>query len=485
MSYFSNHITLRNEQHFIGTDGCTTRWDCHLQGEMIGRVEWSSQRSPWEKPYEAEVFYHDGYGRDARMKHVDWFDSLFAAKNSLLQPGLAYISFISEQAEKSRIPVAFLPAADMEFYPTPPEVAGRLFAGIDWKKVNTILEPSAGKGDLLDLAVNMRKGAFRHMGSYFSLRDSDLDIDCVEIDENLRSILIGKGWRVVHDDFLTYQTRKRYDLVLMNPPFSNGELHLLHALELLENGGQIACVLNAETIRNPFTKSRKALLKSLSRLGASIRYFNNGFAHAQRKADVDVAIINVTIPEAKVDTSIWDGLKLAQEQAAQEAGEEKELAPASAVDRLIREYDLLCAAGIELMKKYSGVSKYIKNGKDEYSHPIIELKVSGHDAGMVCGSREINMFLTAARSRYWHELFDLPELKERMTSAMKDEYGNTVSEMRKYEFSEFNVRQVIAKIMGQLNEGVEVAIIKCFDKLSNEHAYHRSRDWQPKGQGYS
>ena len=35
------------------------------------------------------------------------------------------------------------------FYPTPPEVADKLLAGIDWDKTESVLEPSAGKGNLV------------------------------------------------------------------------------------------------------------------------------------------------------------------------------------------------------------------------------------------------------------------------------------------------------------------------------------------------
>lgn len=49
----------------------------------------------------------------------------------------------------------------------------------------------------------------------------------------------------------------------MNPPFSNGEQHLLKALELQKSGGHIICLLNAETLNNPFTLARKELLRVL------------------------------------------------------------------------------------------------------------------------------------------------------------------------------------------------------------------------------
>ena len=39
----------------------------------------------------------------------------------------------------------------------------------------------------------------------------------------------------------------------MNPPFSEGDKHLLKAINIMKNGGQIVCILNAETIKNPYS----------------------------------------------------------------------------------------------------------------------------------------------------------------------------------------------------------------------------------------
>ena len=113
----------------------------------------------------------------------------------------------------------------MEFYPTPKTLLDQIFEGADWKKIETVLEPSAGKGDIVE---------------YIHQQDSEIDIDCIEIEENLQHILTGKGYRLVWDNFLTYQTAKRYDLIVMNPPFSNGDEHLLKALKMQKDGGMIS-----------------------------------------------------------------------------------------------------------------------------------------------------------------------------------------------------------------------------------------------------
>lgn len=41
-------------------------------------------------------------------------------------------------------------AARDGFYPTPPYVADKLLDGVDWDMISNVLEPSAGKGNIVD-----------------------------------------------------------------------------------------------------------------------------------------------------------------------------------------------------------------------------------------------------------------------------------------------------------------------------------------------
>ena len=57
---------------------------------------------------------------------------------------------------------------------------------------------------------------------------------------------------------------------------------------------------------------------------------------------------------------------------------------------------------------------------------------------------------------------------------MQKQYSELIDDMRDYEFSKFNIQQVIERIMSQLATGVEGAILKCFAKLSDEHSYNEN-----------
>ena len=190
----------------------------------------------------------------------------------------------------SGLAMEFLPALEYSkknFFPTPQSLSMKMLQGIDFATVGSILEPSAGKGDLVKAAIEKLDFA-RH--NY--LHDTrDYDIDCIELDPDLRAILKDRGCRVVHDDFLTFETFKQYSLILMNPPFDRGAEHLLKALRMQKNGGAVVCLLNAETIKNHCTMARKELAALLNQHNADITYIENAFMSSSRQSNVEIALV--------------------------------------------------------------------------------------------------------------------------------------------------------------------------------------------------
>jgi type I restriction-modification system DNA methylase subunit len=162
------------------------------------------------------------------------------------------------------------------FYPTPRSLINKMIKGIYFNTIKTILEPSAGAGHILELLENEKK-YYKH-----------LNIDCIEINPELQLILKGKNYRLVHDDFLTYNSMKKYDIIIMNPPFLDGDKHILKALQMQEDGGTIVCILNAETLKNPFSNTRKDLVRKLKEHNAEIEYIENAFVDADRKTGVEI-----------------------------------------------------------------------------------------------------------------------------------------------------------------------------------------------------
>lgn len=356
--------------------------------------------------------------------------------------------------------------ARKNFYPTPPAVADKLMQGIDWNFTQSVLEPSAGKGDLARVAANKMYNARRGFPVYDEHSKLEAleqaDIDCVEIDSFLRSQLENTGFRVVHDDFLTFETQKRYDLILMNPPFDRGAEHLLHALELIEHGGTIRCILNAETIRNPCTPARQRLLKALE-TDSSIEYVSGAFADAERPSGVEIAIVHKTVARKKPDSTIMEDMRKAPTYKTQETPQEyAEIVRYNQIEEWVNRYNYEVACGIRLIEEYEAMIPHILDRpSDKYASPILELKLhaGGHDH-----DARINAYIRQTRRKYWSMIFQQESITQRLTSNLINELHDSVNALMDYDFSVYNILTLVIKMNGKVINGVEDTIVQLFDE---------------------
>lgn len=360
--------------------------------------------------------------------------------------------------------------AQETFYPTPQELAYKLLEGIDWHFVQSILEPNAGKGDLA-MSVVQKLRSWR--GHYY--RDdkeavSSCDIDCIEIDPTLRNALEGQGFRVVHDDFLTFETQKRYHLIIMNPPFDQGAEHLLKALEISERGGMVRCLLNAETLRNPYSEARKQLVKKLAGYGAKIEFRQNAFARAERRTDVEIAIVSVDIPAVKVDSTIMDDMRKAPTYKVQEIPPRfAEIVKYNALDEWVNRYNYEIACGIRLIEEYEAMRRCMPE-ETELEGSFLTLGVHVH------GEREhaasINEYIRQVRGKYWRAIFQQPTFTSKLTYNLLQELHDNVRQLMDYDFSAYNILTLLAKMNQKVVGGIEQTILKLFDDWTAK--YHWS-----------
>lgn len=394
---------------------------------------------------------------DSAADYVRSCPTLYAAKWAIYKEWQAKRKSYQAKAE-------YLPASDnTEFYPTPSKLAGQMIALVDWIKIRSILEPSAGKGDLLGYAKNGTLRSKRY--------ERGFDADCIEKDQNLRYVLTGKGFRVVHDDFLTYNTRKRYDLILMNPPFSDGDKHLLKALQMQENGGQIVCLVNAETIRNPYTNTRQLLSQKLAEFGAKIIFVKDAFKRAERRSDVEVAIVYVNIPAKTFDSEFFDRLHKARNDTDVDAEQPTAMVGGGLVSQLISQYQIEVDATLSLFREFNAMRPYIERGSTADTHYTVQIAIGGHVKDYI-GNAEVNDYMRRVRGKYWNKLFQMPQLTDRFTSSILQEYRGSVDKMADYDFSDFNIQQIVSELNASLTSGVHAAINGLFDRMSSQHTWY-------------
>lgn len=109
-----------------------------------------------------------------------------------------------------------------QFYPTPEHIAERVVELAEIAPGMSVLEPSAGNGDIAALVPG---------------------IECIEISQFRCDVLRSRGLNVTQGDFL--QISWQWDRIVMNPPFSEGrwKAHAKHAYDCLAPGGRMVAVL--------------------------------------------------------------------------------------------------------------------------------------------------------------------------------------------------------------------------------------------------
>ena len=340
-----------------------------------------------------------------------------------------------------------------DFYPTPQDLADRMIEALTLDHADAILEPSAGRGDLAD---RIREKLPYHRQS--------TSIDVIELDDELRHVLDGKGYHPIGHDFLTFKTFRQYDAIIMNPPFSDGDKHLIKALDLVADGGQIACLLNAETIRNPFTRSRQNLVEALDSHGATIEYLTGAFDTADRKTSVEVALVVVKVERKKTST-ILENLVRADELQEKSSGPQTDIVEGDFVRGAVRRYEIEVSAGLKLIDEYNALSPLLSTDfNTEYPRPILELRINGESRGSMR-----NTLVSNIRMKYWKEMFQSREFSRMFTSKTQREYERQVGALVDYEFTVANIKQMQLELSQSMLGTLDDAIMALFDGFTNQY----------------
>ncbi len=212
---------------------------------------------------------------------------------------------------------------DFQFYPTGAHTAARMWAKFK-RPIGIVCDPSAGQGHLLRHAREGFEGLSEdelpwmaavpdeelNMGRYrlrvrerarFKFEDAAKKFLAVEIDPQHHAGLREEGATILGYNFMDIESLATVDQVIMNPPFADGAKHVLHAWETVHDA-EIVAIINAETIRNPYSQERQRLVALIEKHG-SVEYLQDQFTdNVDRKTDVEVALVYL----AKVSESILD-----------------------------------------------------------------------------------------------------------------------------------------------------------------------------------
>jgi len=301
-----------------------------------------------------------------------------------------------------------------------------------------LLEPSAGRADLID-----------------DYKSNYENVDCIELDLDNASILRGKNYNVIDHDFLNFTTPKHYDAILVNPPFFNGVLHLLHAWDNILKEGQLVGIINAQSIKNPNSVHKKRLVKLLENTDHTCEFITSAFMHedVQRITNVEIALISMTKKrDIRQDYAFLADLTrddIPQTQNSQEkpAHLQQEIAiPQSVISRAVTVYNAACRA----IRREIDLFTELRSTSNHYSS-LLEKSITQHkeqdptspsysyyndrfDEGL-----NYNQRIDTLKARAWSTVLKQTKIGKNLSSAVLQDLTSRFEEVKSLAFTEHNI----------------------------------------------
>jgi len=329
-----------------------------------------------------------------------------------------------------------------EFFPTPSNIIERMCEGIELQN-KVILEPSAGSGAIVDY-----------------LQDLGATVICCENDNRLKLIVKSKCKHIA-DDFLTVTSEQisHINYIIMNPPFSNGSAHILHAYNIAPKGCKIVCLLNAETINNTYTQSRKELKSIIEQFGCVVN-LGNCFSEAERKTNVNISL--VTIQKAGENyNQEFEGFFMDEDPKEQQ---ENGIMAYNVVRDLVNRY-------IESIKIYdSQLETAIKLNQMTGSFFTENLGFQ-----ITQGEQQIsrNYFKKDLQKSGWKYIFSKLNMQKYATKGLMEDINKFVEQQQSIPFTMKNIYKMIGIVIGTTSQRMDKAILEAFDTITLHHADNR------------
>jgi predicted RNA methylase len=325
-----------------------------------------------------------------------------------------------------------------DFFPTPLEVIETMTEG-EILNDKVILEPSAGKGDIVDFLIN--SGA--------------KSVLACENNEDLKKILQTKC-RVIESDFLTLSgdSISHIDMIVMNPPFSADERHILHAFNIAPAGCKIIALCNLSTLENPYTSTRKELKKVIENYG-EWQDLGDCFSEAERKTGVKVALIKIKKAGENTKNEFEGFFMDADPEEIQENG----LISYNVVRDLVNRY-------VKAVQIYSEVLTVKRRLND------VTGSFFGDDLGI---SLTLNYeeYKKALQKSGWAFILNKMNLTKYTTRGVREDINKFVEQQMNIPFTMRNIYHMLDMVVQTAGQRMDKSILEVFDRVTEHHHDNR------------
>lgn len=324
-----------------------------------------------------------------------------------------------------------------DFYPTPDNVLAMM--GFD-SEGKVVLEPSAGSGNIID---------------YLKSQGAKRVIAC-EKSEKLAEIVKSKCDQFLAYDFLevTKEDISHVELIVANPPFSNGVEHILHMWDIAPDGCQIYTLINHDNleVRIPSRETRR-LLGIIKTFGGSIN-LGACFDDAERKTGVEVGLISIFKPAT--EESGFEGFFMDDEHVSNEG---YGIVRYDEIRNLVERY----VDALKSFKDFEAIQSKMNMILEPIKVTPLTAKIyeNGRDSEL-----DYSSFASALQRKMWQHVFSKMNLGKFLTSKVRDRINKFSEQQQKVPFTMKNIYRMAEIIYGTSEQIMKDALVEAIDNLT-------------------
>ena len=354
-----------------------------------------------------------------------------------------------------------------DFYPTPTHVIEKMMMSEDFIG-KTVLEPSAGSGNIVKW---LKQNGAREV------------IAC-ENDPHCRKLLAGQC-SLIADDFLTVTPDmvSHVDYIVMNPPFSRGADHILHAWEIAPAGCTVIALCNSSNLRNEYYNTKHLKLSETVQLNGSSEDLGSVFDNAERRTNVRVSLVKLY--KQGSGESEFDGYFFSA--VDEDAASEKEgLVSYNFVRDIVGRY-------VQAVKLFDGAmqaAKAINEAADFFDYTTVTDEKTGEQkqvkntygslpvtfGAILCKSDDDvrgdngtkithEQYKKYLQKHYWRIIFKKLNMERYATKQLRENINKFVEQQTNVPFTMGNIYRVLDIVVQTNGQRMLNALVEAFDTI--------------------
>lgn len=342
-----------------------------------------------------------------------------------------------------------------DFYPTPDSVIESMLSASDIAG-KTILEPSFGAENISRWLL--RNGAERVVGC--------------EINDRLRNA--ARDTEVIGRDFLTLTAIdvSHVEMIVMNPPFTRQEQHIMHAWEIAPEGCEIISLCNASMLDNNWSSCRKNICELINLYGYS-ENLGDVFKEAERVTDCHIACVHLYKP-GDGDGEFAGFLSYAPDD---EQPEGDGIMTYNEVREAVQRY----IGAVGMFESVMEGNRAINALTGELG--LHSITFGAHWSSGERRGSEITraVFKKELQKRAWRWVFEKFDMHRFLTTSVYKQLDAAIEKMQNMPFTMRNVYRLIDMLIQTHAERMNNVILDAFDKIckySDENVTWHGEKWK-------